>query len=463
VSQERLTRQELSWLLAQEARGAAKALREGVTQLKPSLAPSAGIEIRQDEGSVETTLDTLDDAINRLSELQTGPQSRARRGRIDLAALLVQLAPHARIVMEPGAGTEVFGEEAELNRMLLLLVGQTHGTPTEPTSSAAPEVHIRRQEQWVRIAVALGPDTSASAELERRWLSRMATRYGGRLELEGGMQSLLLPADGASDQREVVELRKELEQAQQLGEAYARELAAVFATGDLPSDRGEEPAADVAAARFDLLISTCSAVLRLTGGWFEGLRADLTNAGQQLGNPVSLAQPVLQRLSSGLEMLGELRRVAECPRQEAPRRVNVADLAREVATGAEARAARHTVKLAVEIPRSAEATTRPSALTLMLRALLDQAIAATPRDGQVTLELETVEGGFELRVSDGGPAIVDSARADLLAHRLDPTSVGRPAGPALLVASTAATYLGAPLSFGEISGRTYIAARLRDY
>jgi hypothetical protein len=96
----------------------------------------------------------------------------------------------------------------------------------------------------------------------------------------------------------------------------------------------------------------------------------------------------------------------------------------------------------------------------MLRALLDQAIAATPRDAQVTLQLGKVDGGFELRVSDGGPAIPDSARADLLAHRLDPTSVGRPAGPALLVASTSAAYLGAPLSFGEISGHTYIAARL---
>jgi signal transduction histidine kinase len=462
VSQERLTRQELSWLLAQEARGAAKALREGVTQLKQPPPGSAAIEIRQSEGSVETTLDTLDDAINRLSELQTGPQSRARRGRIDLAALLVQLAPNARIVMEPGAGTEVFGEEAELNRMLLLLVGQTHGNPTEPASSAAPEVHIRRQDHWVRISVALGPDTSASAELERRWISRMATRYGGKLELEGGMQSVLLPADGASDQREVVELRKELEQAQQLGEVYARELAAVFATGDLPSDRGETPDADVAAVRFDLLVSTCAALLRLISGWFDGLRADLTAAGQQLGNPTALAQPVLQRLSSGLELLGELRRVAECPRQETPRQVDVAQLAREVATGAEARAARHAVKLVVELSDRAESTVRPHALTLMLRALLDQAIAATPRDAQVTLQLAKVEGGLELRVADGGPVIPGSARADLLAYRLDPTSVGRPAGPALLVAATAAAYLGAPLAFGETSGCSFIAALLRS-
>jgi signal transduction histidine kinase len=457
VSQERLTRQELSWLLAQEARGAAKALREGVTQLKQPL----GVEIRQSDASVETTLDTLDDAINRLSELQSGPPSRARRGRIDLAALLCQLAPNARIVMEPGAGTEVFGEEAELSRMLLLLVGQTHGNPTEPAVSAAPEVHIRRQDHWVRISVALGPDTSASAELERRWLSRMATRYGGQLELEGGMQSVLLPADGASDQREVVELRKELEQAQQLGEAYARELAAVFATGDLPSERDQVPDADVAAARFDLLVGTCAALLRLLGGWLEGLRSDIRAAGQQLTYTPSMAQPVLQRFSDGMELLGELRRVAECPRQEAPTRVNIADLAREVASAAEARAARHGVKLTIDLPGVAETSVRPRALTLMLRSVLDQAIAATPRDSGVALRMRAIEGGFELRVDDGGPSVPENARADLLAYRLDPTSIGRPAGPALLIAATAAAYLGAPLSFGEASGHTFVAARFR--
>jgi two-component system, OmpR family, sensor kinase len=458
VSQERLTRQELSWLLAQEARGAAKALREGVTQLKQ---PLPGIEIRQGDGSVETTLDTLDDAINRLSELQSGPSARARRGRIDLAALLVQLAPNARIVMEPGAGTEVFGEEAELSRMLLLLVGQTHGNPAEAAVSAAPEVHIRRQDQWVRISVALGPDTAASAELERRWLSRMATRYGGRLELEGGMQSVLLPADGASDQREVVELRKELEQAQQLGQAYARELAAVFATGDLPVDRDQAPDSDVAAARFDLLVSTCAALFRMFGGWLEGMRGDMNAAGQQLTYTPSLAQPVVQRLSQGFELLGELCRVAECPRQEAPTTVNVADLARDVLNGAEARAARHGVRLSADLPATAEAQARPHTLTLMLRSLMDQAIAATPRGSEVALRLTAVEGGLELRVHDGGPAVPENARADLLAHRLDPTSVGRPAGLALFVAATAAAYLGAPLAFGEASGHTFVAAKLR--
>ena len=95
---------------------------------------------------------------------------------------------------------------------------------------------IRRQGDFVRISADLGPDTAALGELERRWLSRMALRHGGSVELEGGTHSILLQADGAIDQREVTELRKELEQAQQLGEAYARELASVLAAGDVRTE-----------------------------------------------------------------------------------------------------------------------------------------------------------------------------------------------------------------------------------
>ena len=230
VSQDRLTRQELSWLLAQEARGAAKALREGVAQR--GVAAPAVVEI-QEAPAVETNLDALDDAISRLSELQMGQASKARRGRIDLAALLCEIVPNARIAMETGSGTEVFGEESELRRMLHVLASSTNSDPASAETTRT-DLSIRREGDWVRIAVDLGPDSSATAELERRWLSRMATRHGGRLELEGGKETLILPADRATE--EVAELRKELEQAQQLGEAYARELAAVFTSSDHVSE-----------------------------------------------------------------------------------------------------------------------------------------------------------------------------------------------------------------------------------
>ena len=133
---ERLTRHEISWLLAQEARGAAKSLRTEVVQRR---APSDPHRLGE---PVETTLDALDDTIEMLSALNVGGRNKGRRGRIDLAALLVEIAPNARVALEPGAGTEVFGDEGELRRMLHLLVAQASGRT--PGESNIP-VRIRRQ------------------------------------------------------------------------------------------------------------------------------------------------------------------------------------------------------------------------------------------------------------------------------------------------------------------------------
>src|SRR5205085_10061131 len=83
-----------------------------------------------------------------------------------------------------------------------------------------------------RFGVNLGPDTPATFEAERGWLARMAVRYGCRLELDGSMQTLILAADVDTHRRELESLKKELAAAQAQGEAYARELAAVFTRPD---------------------------------------------------------------------------------------------------------------------------------------------------------------------------------------------------------------------------------------
>ncbi|HET9930830.1 MAG TPA: hypothetical protein VFQ35_09095, partial [Polyangiaceae bacterium] len=264
MSNERLTRHEITWLLAQEARGAARTLRSEVGRVSmPSAVPAPGTE------PVVTTLDALDDTIEMLSALNTGSRgNKARRGRIDLAALLVEIAPSARIAIEPGAGTEVFGEESELRRMLNLLVNQAAAGATET------EVRIRRLGDLIKISVDLGPDAAQAGELERRWLSRMATRHGGSFELDGATQSILLQADGASDQREVHELRKELEQAQQLGEAYARELAAVLGSGDVRSEPPPSVASTDGASRLEVLRGAFSAFERICRSTAEAARTD---------------------------------------------------------------------------------------------------------------------------------------------------------------------------------------------
>lgn len=442
LSQERLTRQELSWLLAQEARGAAKALREGVSALTQ---PPRAIDIAT-APNVETNLDALDEAIGRLSELQMGTVSVSRRGRIDLAALLCEVAPHARIGVETSSGTEVFGEESELRRMIHLLLSQSNSGPGE-TESSRTVLTIKRDGNWVRISVELGPDQSATAEIERRWLSRMATRHGGRLELEGGTETIILPADGSGD--EVAELRRELEQAQQLGEAYARELAAVVAAGDLPQEPTPSQPPPPGADRFEALVASSSAIVRTLRGWIDNARGDVSEAVETLGVETDLSQRLNKRMGRAQELLTELERIAECPLDEGTKRHDVAQELRDAVSAAESRAARHAVEIQVQAPQKLEVDTRRAVLGLVLRCLIDHAIAATPRSEIIRIVLEGQGPGFVLRMEDGGPTVPAVSRLDLLRRRMDPTSVGRPEGLALPVAEAGAALLGARMGFAE--------------
>lgn len=460
MSKDRLTRHELSWLLAQEARGAAHALREGVTQLKQPtvIKPGPDVKIVSTASSppVETNLDALEDAINMLSALNSGDKKK-RRGRIDLAALLYEVAPDARISIEPGAGTEVIGEESDMRRMFHMLVNQ------DRNSTASSEVEIRRQGEWVKISVHLGPDTAAATDVERRWLSRMATRYGGSVELEGGTQSIFLPADGASDQREVVELRKELEQAQQLGEAYARELAAVVTAGDLRSDIPPTAPPETGVERLELLQNTASALQRVLRHWLDGLRADTAELVKVLGEQAALAQSFSRRMAVGAELLGDLGLLTECDLTEPVRRVDVTELAQSALQACESRAARHGVTLTTQLPERAPFETKTSQLRVLLRALLHHAIAATPRGGQVSISVVPTEMGMMLSVEDGGPAVPEASRTAVIQHRTDPASFGRPAGVSLIVADVIGGVLGGGAAMREgTAGRSEIWLVLRN-
>ncbi len=433
MSNERLTRHEISWLLAQEARGAAKALR---TELRPS----TGGEAKPSGAPVETTLDALDDAIDMLSALNTGARGKGRRGRIDLAALLYDVAPSARISIEPGAGTEVFGDEADLRRMLNLLVSQANAS-----SGAAPTaetvVTIRRQGDSVRISVELGPDTSATGELERRWLSRMAVRHGGWVELEGGTQSIFLQADGASDQREVTELRKELEQAQQLGEAYARELASVLVSGDVRSEPPPQPpSAD--HERFVELQSAAAATQRVLKSLADGLRADIAELGA-LAHSAEVGQKLSSRLLSLQDLATEYGAIAECPVDEPSETLDLAALLREALARIEARVTREGVEVSLTAAENLRIAARPRLLATLLDSALSHAIAATPKGGEIRASAFASELGVIVTIGDGGPAIPEASRADVLSHRVDPTSLGRPSGISLVAVGAAALALGA--------------------
>lgn len=426
-------------------------LRKDVTLLTQPPPPVATVTPQTPDLRVETTLNALDGAIDLLSELESGPSAPKRRGRIDLVALLMELSPSANLSFEPGAGTEVAGDESEFRRMFHVLIGQA-SSAAGGGKDAASAVHIHRDGDWVRVTADLGPDVSASSELERRWLSRMAVRLGGRLDLEGGTMSLVLPAD-ASSEHEMADLRKELEQAQQLGEAYARELAAVFAAGQLPEVDATSDRRDVATRRFELLVSVASAVHRALHPLVRGLKehAERSQARSPFEGLVAL----------GLELSAELGRAAQCPISESTSRVDLARAVREAAAAVDAHAARRTVTVDVDAPPEFIVSSKPKALSLLIHSLLDHAILATPTGGRVGISVRADGSSAAITVSDGGPPVPPPAHADLLEHRADPAAFGRPTGPALVIAHTTAAHLGARVRLGEgTDGTSVVEARL---
>jgi signal transduction histidine kinase len=455
VSKGRLTRQELGWLLTQEAQGAAERLRMGVQVLRtnapPPMQPGAGGE----EG-LDDSLDALDDVMKMLGTLHQR-QPRGRRGRVDLAALLWEVAPEARVSIEPGSGTEVFGDEAELRRMMNVLVG--HG------AGIGSSVDIRRDGDEVRVGVVLGPDSSASAETERAWLSRMAIRYGGRLELEGGMEVLSLPADNVSERNEREALRKELDEARKQGEAYARELAAVFAQGEDGSTSSYPPMpAARSTDRFEGLV-------RLAAGTATELRALVAPLARDLQSLKGLMPGAGGRGSGTSEVLDErvenVRRhvarlhefvaafgsIGELDPQELPADVDLNELAHTIAKQLGARAERGDVKIVVQ-PATGPVNVRaaPRATALMVREIVLQAIASSPRGSQVVVTVGAAEGshiGPHVIVDDAGAALPASARRAFLNLEVDPSTHGRSSSIPLYVGAEIAATHGARVELAD--------------
>jgi len=470
VSKGKLTRQELGWLLTQEAQGAAERLRLGVsalTQIPPApvvdAATEGDVRINVDASGVDATLSALDDAMKMLSNLHSGPGVRGRRGRIDLAALLWEVAPEARVSIEPGSGTEVFGDEAELRRMLHVMLG--HG------SGSGSAVAMKRDGDEVVLAVALGPDSSPTADTERAWLSRMAIRYGGRYEIEGGTEVLALPAEGAEARQDVVKLQKELDEARKQGQAYARELAGLWAAGDEVVASSSYPPPAVPAA------DRMAAIARLAGGVAATLRARIAPIGRDVTELRTALSP--RKSSPDLEMVGrldidqrleairhkltavqdfvaELAAVGEVDPQEAVRSVDIAEVVRTQVRALETRAARGDVTVRLRLIPEAPAASplgriAPRACAALVRAILSHAIDASPRGSTVAVSICVPDEGMGARiiVDDAGTALPAAARRALRALEFDPATFGRPSGVAPFIAAELAAGQGAWFDLGD--------------
>ncbi len=459
MSKGKLTRQELGWLLTQEAQGAAERLRKGVTALT-HVPPPPGV----DASGVDATLSALDDAMKMLANLHQRPVNvHGRRGRIDLASMLWEVAPEARVSIEPGSGTEVFGDEAELRRMLHVMLG--HG------SGSGSGVTIKRDGDEVVIGVMLGPESSANAEAERAWLSRMAIRYGGRHELEGSLELLALPAEGVEARDDVAKLRKELDEARAQGEAYARELAAVWSVDE------EALAQSTAPPQPSTSADRHGAIARFSGGVAATLRSMLSPVGRELGELRTASSPrrsspdlevasrsdlderlegIRRRLLTVQDFVAELAAIGETDPHEPVRQADIVETARSEIRALEARAARAAVTLLVRsmpVDSSTHALTRfaPRAVAAVVRLLVGHAISASARGSSVvvTVYAPTGELGARLVVDDSGTIIPDVARRALLALEVEPGTFGRPSSVALFAAAELASSLGARLEIAD--------------
>jgi two-component system OmpR family sensor kinase len=442
VTGERLTRSELGWLLAQEARGAASALRAEVKEMRNSLRPPppsspdpepTGTEDRVSSLPGERHLNALDDAINLLSTLQQqNPPRSKRRGRIDVAALLYDLAPNVKLSIEPGAGTEVIGDEHELRRMFHLLLNQNTGGSAEGTTLNS--IDIRRQDDSIHISVELGPDTAATSDLERRWLGRMAQKHGGHLELRGRKQIVVLPAE-TSKQEEVDQLKRELHQAQLLGEAYAKELASAL-SNDLslpPLSRASTPTprhwSDPVCALARALLPTLQTVARTSpspvtdalDGWVRQL--SLVTQTDDTSLPLEVSHVIAHVLEAATPVANK-------------RNIRLGD-------------ASATTGLRLNAPTQT--------LSSLLSLLVEHAIAATPTGGLVTVSATRAENDLEIVITDQGAAVPESLSAELLHGSIDPRSVGRPAGGALILAAAIGERIGAHLNISSNPEHTRVS------
>ena len=403
-------------------------------------------------------LNRLDETMSMLASLH-GQTARGRKGKIDVAALLWELAPEAQIQIEMGKGLVVFGDESELRRMLHVLMAQggEGGTPS------AGQVSIRREGEEIKIAAELGPDKSQSFETEIQWLSRMAIRFGGRLALEGDQQTLILPAN--DEHREVETLRRELAAAQAQGEAYARELAAVMGKSDGPPSQRSSLSQAPGGEAIGVLVATSRAILGDIRGILAAIGRDVaplrdrTRWGDRGDEVNEIGASVGRHVTAASEVISDLSKLANCPILDLPSAVSISAIVRSAVGAEKARAARHDVTVEVD---SSEDTATSSAndpqstdvwnggvVQVLVNELVSSAINASNAGTTVRVTVEEHDTGVSVIVDDTGPSLSQKAKTSIPARDFEALAQERNSPLPLIVAATIAAFIHAPLSIED--------------
>jgi signal transduction histidine kinase len=366
------------------------------------------------------------------------------------------------VSIAPGSGTEVFGDEAELRRMLHVMVGFGSGSGSVVT--------IRREGDEVVTGVVLGPEGSTISDTERAWLGRMAVRYGGRFELEGSTEVLSLPAEGVETRDDVARLRKELDEARKQGEVYARELASVITSTD------ESVPLSTAPPNATPAVDRHAVVVRLAGGVAAALRTMLSPVGRELSELRAVASARLgatDALGSALEermeairgkllvvqdFLGELTALGDADPHEPRRAVDLVEIVRTEVRSLSPRTLRAGVTVDVnttpsELSAPVMVALAPRSAAAVVRALVAHAVSATPRGARarVTVLAPNADDGTGPRiwVDDAGTKLPEGARRALLDLEVEPGTFGRPASVGLFAAAHVVAAQGGVLELGD--------------
>ncbi|HTN88171.1 MAG TPA: sensor histidine kinase, partial [Sorangium sp.] len=165
--------------------------------------------------------------------------------------------------------------------------------------------------------------------------------------------------------------------------------------------------------------------------------APLRNHGGDVGETAS---SVGRHVTAASETVSDLARLGSCPLHEFPRHCDVADVLRDVVKDDLARAARHDVRVAVESPETAPEVVPQGALTVLLHALLDHAISASPPGSEVLVTLVEGQSGVEITFDDAGPPLPAAARSVVLSRDFEAVAQGRPPALPLIAAHAIAAH-----------------------
>src|SRR5262249_54455972 len=102
-----------------------------------------------------------------------------------------------------------------------------------------------------------------------------------------------------------------------------------------------------------------------------------------------------------------------------------------------------------EAPESLEEVTPTGALTVLLHALLDHAISASPAGSEVVVTFGEQPEAVVITFDDAGPPLPASARTGVLSRDFEAIAHGRPSNLSLIAANAVAANLSFPMEIED--------------